>query len=127
MDELLRNLLDRLQEIGQEHEEIYDTECRERMSNAILNGFIRPLNDFSLASDFGLYSSDANARVREALGTYISEANKTAKQINLCCFHARLSAFQNETVRSKHEGVYYDDFFGYWRPESYSEKGEKIG
>ncbi len=59
MDVLLKKLLDRLGLVGKDHEEVYDTECRDRMSDAIFDGFIRRLDDFFLPPDFGLYSPEA--------------------------------------------------------------------
>jgi hypothetical protein len=124
MDELLKSLLNRLEVVGKEHTELYDTECRERMGDAVFDGFIRPREGFVVPSEYGLYSPDANARVRTAIYDYITAANSAAAALGLKSFHQRLSAFQNENVRSDIEGVYYDDVFGYCRPESFNELGE---
>jgi hypothetical protein len=125
MEDLLRDLLNRLGQVGEHHEEIYDTECRDRMSNAVFDGFIRRLDGFVLPSDFGLYSPDANARVREALATYIAEASVQAPALQLRSFHERLSAFQNGDVKSN-GGDYFDDFFGYSRPDAFDCEGEIV-
>jgi hypothetical protein len=126
MDHLLKALLNQLERVGMSHEELYDTECRERMGNAVFDGFIRARDGFTLPSDFGLYSADANASVRNAISIYIAKANETAAALGMTSFHQRLSAFQNENVKSDVAGIYYDDVFGYSRPDLFTESGELI-
>jgi hypothetical protein len=41
MKELLDRLLNRLEGIGKRAEELYDTECQQRMRGAVMNGFVR--------------------------------------------------------------------------------------
>ena len=125
MDELLKELLNRLGQVGKNHEEIYDTECRDRMSNAIFDGYIRRLDAFVLPSDFGLYSPEANTAVCEALASYIDRANAQANVLKLRSFHERLSAFQNGDVKSDRKD-YFDDFFGYSRPDAFNSEGEIV-
>ncbi|HEX5105337.1 MAG TPA: hypothetical protein VFV87_16075, partial [Pirellulaceae bacterium] len=48
MDEILLALLIRLEAIGDEHEELFDSEVRERMGNAVFHGFVKPMYDFQL-------------------------------------------------------------------------------
>lgn len=126
MDELLKVLLNRLEAVGRVHEELYDSECREQLSRAIFDGFLKPQRNFKLPDDFGLYSVDANTRVREALGAYIADASARASVTSDPSFHDRLEAFQNHSVRSDDERLFYDDFFGYWRPEHFDQHGEHV-
>ena len=81
MGELLKDLLNRLDLIGHSHSEIYDTECRERMSDAVFNGFIRPIADARVPVDLGLLSADANALVHDALAEYIGAARNRGAAI----------------------------------------------
>ena len=83
MDDLLRDLLDSLDAVGEEHEEIYDTECREMMGEPIFNLFIKPTEGYQMPDDFGLYSSKANQQVRLALARYIDAATDCARQEGL--------------------------------------------
>jgi hypothetical protein len=126
MDDLLKDLLDRLGLVGQNHEEIYDTECRDRMSTAVFDGFIRQLDDFVLPPEFGLYSPGANESVREALAIYINEANVRAAALHLISFHDRLSAFQNSQIKSTNRGDYFDDLFGYSDPKAFNAEGDIV-
>lgn len=123
MNVLLKQLLNPLEAIGATNGEIHDTECRDHMGNAVFDGFIRPVANFSLPLDFGLYSASANDAVRSALADYIEEAKKLAPTVGITTFHARLSAFQNGAIKSDVEGTYFDDFFGYSKPDAFDETG----
>src|SRR5262245_4349987 len=103
MEDLLKTLLNRLEGVGKTNEELYDTECRERLSGAVFDGFIKPVEGFDVPNGFGLYSPDANMKVRGAIGAYIADAKTRAAKMGLRSFHDRLAAFQNQNVRSDGE------------------------
>ena len=126
MDEILKLLLNALEMIGEQNEEIYDTEVREQLSNAAFDGFIRPINAFVLPDSYGLYTEEANRAVKKALDSFITAANEMAKRNGITAFHDRLAAFQNGDVESDIEGVFYDDFFGYSRPDAFDTQGKEI-
>jgi hypothetical protein len=125
VDELLRVLLNQLGRIGEVHEEIYDTECRDRMSSAIFDGFIRPLDEYVLPSDFGMYSPGVNIEVRKSLEFYIHAAKSMFSRLPANSFHERLSAFQNGAVKSE-KGDCFDDLFGYSHPNAFNNEGNII-
>lgn len=123
MEELLRRLLNELSRLGVDHGEIFDSECREQMSRAVYDAFLKGTPNAEIGNNFGLHSEQGNQAVRKALADYIVEAKAKAIELGLIGFHARLSAFQNERVESENEGNYYDDFFGYWRAADFDENG----
>lgn len=125
MDELLRQLLDALDEIAEDHEEIYDTVCRERMGDPVFHLFIKPNASFVLESDLGLFSEEGNRRTRAALLRYVREATSLASRLGVDGFHSRLAEFQNNEVRSGN-GNYYDDYFGWMNPASFDELGNVV-
>ncbi len=126
MDDLLRQLLNSLDVIGQSHEEIYDTVCRERMLDAIFHLFILPDPDYTVTDDFGLTSPDANASVKSALLSYCAAANTRAVELDISTFHDRLAAFQNEDLASDIEQNYHDDFFGWMNPDNFHADGKVV-
>ncbi|GAA4441697.1 hypothetical protein [Bremerella cremea] len=126
MEELLRQLLNRLEQVGSSHEELYDTECRERMGNAVMDGFVQNKSDFVLGDDFGLHAAGTNLAVKEALAEYITQANSQAAGLGMTDFHERLAAFQNSDVESDNEGSFYDDFFGHSAPDAFDSAGNVI-
>ena len=100
MEELLRQLLNRLERIGNEHEELYDTECRDQMGDAVMNGFVRASSNYVLPDEFGLHSTETNLAVRQALQEFVAGATAKASEVGLGGFHDRLAAFQNPNVES---------------------------
>lgn len=126
MDELLQTLLNRLESIGEDHEELYDTEVRQQMGNAIRDGFVRPRAGFMVPEQFGMLSDEANNKVRNAIIDYISQAKEKAAELGITRFHDRLAAFQNPDVQASLPGSTYEEFFGHVRPEFYDEHGNAI-
>lgn len=126
MNELLKDLLNALDLVAQSNQEIYDTECRERMGDPIFHQFLRPTPDYRFPTDFGLYDEDANRRVGEALHDFATRAVQRAEQEGIATFHDRLAAFQNAQVCSDHEGNYYDEFFGWLSPKDFDESGNAL-
>jgi hypothetical protein len=112
MDEILQLLLDDLDKIAESSEEIFDTEVRDRMRDAVHYGFLKPKSRYVLPDDFGMFTKRANAKVKAALHRFLDAAKTAAKKEGLVTPDARLAAFQNNEVTSA-EGNYYDDFFGY--------------
>jgi hypothetical protein len=123
MKDPLFKLLESLEEIGILNEEIYDSECREKMLEYIWNKFIRPINNYQPSDDFGLYSADANRAVKNAMYNYVVAALGIAKHKKMN-FLQRLATFQNSGISTPVEGSRFDDFFGWVNPERYNYLGE---
>lgn len=112
----LRTLLASLLAVAREHPEIFDTDVRERMFEAVYHGFLKPQADFVLPSSFGMFSDEANQQVKEALGLYIQNAGARAEEIGMVDPNERLAAFQDDEVEVEdmEEGTLApDDFFGW--------------
>lgn len=124
MPELLLELLQELESIGIDNEEIYDSVCRERMGDPIWGLFICPVTEYKWADDFGLYSESSNQKVKQALQTYINEANKIASN-SFTTFHKRLAAFQDKSVKTDGT-IAFDDFFGWVNPNWFDASGRVI-
>ncbi len=125
MKDALKKLLDLLDAIGHEHEELFDTDVRQNMSNAIMDGFVRHRLQFEIPETYGMYSEEANAAVRGAITEYIAAANNRAEELGLKRFHERLNAVQDRTVRSVN-GNDYDEFLGHSREDFFDEFGNVI-
>jgi hypothetical protein len=122
MEQLLLDLLCRLEAIGDRDESLYDTVVREKMGNAIFFGFIKPEPGFVLPDDYGMPEAE-NRAIQAALGTYIEGAQALALAGALNTFHKRLAAFQNSAVRTAEQKNDYEDFFGWCNPELFDEVG----
>ena len=120
--DVLRELLNRLDSIAVSHPEVEDTAVREIMALEILNGFCRKRNGYVLPEDFGMYSEKGNARVMVVLALFLGNAREFD---DLDTFHARLDAFQDESLVSDKEHD-YDWFFGHWEEEDFDANGKEI-
>lgn len=123
-EESLERLLNQLEAIGKEHGELYDTDCREQMSAAIMKRFLVIVKGSRMPKDFGMFSDKGNSMVREALNEFVKVARKQINSGSLKSFRDRLQAFQNEKIVSTKERFNYEEFFGHFDPECYSETGE---
>lgn len=126
MPRLLLELLRELESIGIDNEEIYDTVCREKMSDPIWKLFIRPVRRYKWPDDFGLSSDNANREVKQALQKYIQEASKTASLLSLR-FYKRLLVFQDRNVSTYPRRSYFDDFFKWRDPHGFDASGKWFG
>ena len=126
MEARLLTLLEKLQLIGEEHGELYDSEVREQMGVAIMEGFVRNHQHFRLPDSFGMFSNEANLKVKTAIVDYIESANKKASELGLTRFHDRLAAFQNPKIQASVPGSDYEEFFGHTPPEFYDDDGNVV-
>ncbi len=126
MEQVLAELLSRLLAVGQAHGELYDTEVRERLDDAVHNGFLIPTTGYELPDTFAMYSAEGNRAVRGVLTWFLPAARAAAAAEGLNTFHARLAAFQNLNVTVGPQRMDYNDFFGWANPERYDEAGNVI-
>jgi hypothetical protein len=122
MEQILLELLLRLEAIGDRDESLFDTVVREKMGDAVFFGFIKPRPGFVLPDDYGM-PEEENRAIKAALGAYIEAARALAPGAGLDTFHKRLAAFQNSAVRTTEQMNDFDDFFGWFSPELFDEAG----
>lgn len=123
METLLRELLHTLGEIGETHPELYDSDVREAMREAICHSFLKPDLDYSLPNDFKMASDQANLLVRRAIESYTTAAGSLADERGLD-FKGRYAAFQNDEVEDNGpEHLTYDAAFGYVPADAYDDLG----
>jgi hypothetical protein len=122
MQAILRRLLDRLDAIAEQHGEVSDTAVRDAISDAVFDGFLRPVSAFVLPDRYPMFSDEGDLLVKRALAEFLQAANHSAAEAGLSTFHQRLSALQDVDVRSA-GGSYYDDYLGWADPEDYDASG----
>jgi hypothetical protein len=125
MENELRRLLERLEQIGDTDPELFDSDVRQVMSNALVDGLARLQPDFTLPSSFKMFSAEADEEVRKALQAFLDVARRLVIEQGLTTFHERLAAIQNRSVVTA-EGNDYDEFFGTSNPAFFNENGEVI-
>ena len=105
----LINAFDKLAEDG--HDEVMDTDVRERMHDAVYKTLVEPQADYELPDEFGMFSPDGNKKVKAILAKFFAHP-EFAEAKKLPTPKARLDAFQDVEVESG-EGNTYDEYFGY--------------
>lgn len=91
MEQLLLDLLYRLEAIGDRDESLYDTVVREKMGDAVFFGFVKPKPEFVLPDDYGIPDAE-NRAIKAALQAYVEGARALAPGAGLDTFHKRLAA-----------------------------------
>jgi hypothetical protein len=104
----LATLLNRLEEIAEKHEELYDTECREKMSEALFTAFVYKKDGYVLATDFAFYEVEGNKEVSEAISQYIEVMEPLTEASTE---EERMDMIEDYGVESN-DGQTFDDFFG---------------
>jgi hypothetical protein len=122
MQAILRRLLDRLDAIAEQHGEVGDTAVREAISEAVFDGFLRPVSTFVLPYRYAMFSEEGDLLVKWALAEFLPPANHGAAEAGLSTPHEQLSALQDDDVRSA-GGSYFDDYLGWANPEDYDAWG----
>jgi hypothetical protein len=116
----LKTLMETLEALGHEYSEIYDTDIREHLFDAVRRAFIKPEAGYVVPDAYGLFDENGNCRVKAALEQYVSAAKLYAEQEGLNYPIDRLAAFQNLNVFTDEE-QYPDDFFGWMDPADLKE------
>lgn len=112
MKKALKALLDALDRVAEEHDEIYDTDVREQMAEAVMQGWVLQTEGWELQEDLGLFSDEGNGAVREVLAAFLESARQGQDAEDLDTPARRLFAFQDPAVKSA-DGSPYDEYFGH--------------
>ena len=114
MTQALKTLLDDLDRVAEEHDEIYDTDVREQLAEAVMQGWVWQTEDWELPDELGLFSEEGNRAVRQALASFLESARgaQEKEEGDLGTPARRLFAFQDPAVKSD-DGSPYDEYFGH--------------
>jgi len=81
MKTALKQLIDDLDNVFEEHEEVGDTDVREQMYEAVSKSFVVPQAGYVLPADFGMFSDDGNKKVQSALRKFVAHPDVLAASI----------------------------------------------
>lgn len=107
----LFEFLNELDDISEEHGELGDTDCRERMTDALIYSFLKPKEGYVLPEDLGMFSDEGNAKVRAALEKYLIHATARAEALGLNTPNERLAILNAEVYSD--EGNCGDEYFAW--------------
>ena len=124
MEQLLLDLMRRLEAVGDRDESLYGSVVREKLGDPIFYLFVQPTPGYLMPDDYGLLCDD-NPGIKVAMREYIDGALALAPSLGLDTFHKRLAAFQLEDARTE-RGNYFDDFFGWINPNQFDHDGNVV-
>ena len=107
---VLVRFLDELEAIGETHEEVYDTDVRDRLAAHIESAFVDAAGELPTSTDLGMFSAEANERVKSALDRFLAEGRAACASISDPA--VRRAAVWDEDARSS-SGLSVDEFLGW--------------
>jgi hypothetical protein len=108
IESALKQLLDRFDAISDSDDDLTDTDVRERLMEAIYNGFLVRTPGYVLPDGYSLFKvPECNALIRQAMAECLAAASKTAAADP----HERFLQFQDHSVLSD-RGHDFNWYFG---------------
>ena len=107
----MAGLLEDLEGVASDHEEIFDTEVRERMWEYLEARFIQHRKTTTLPNDFGMFTPEGNEQIRKAFAQNTENLDTIIKIFYLDTAQKRKVTFTNPKLISA-GGNHLDDFFG---------------
>lgn len=111
MRDALIRFLDALEAIGERHEEVYDTDVRERLAAAIEGNLITPSGPIDVPSNLGMFDDEANQRVGAALQAYLTDVRRQADELGLDETARRAAVWDPDATSTS--GATVDEFLGW--------------
>jgi hypothetical protein len=109
----LSGLLCALDEVAEQHAEIFDTDVRERMWEVIQRRYLRLEPGFAIPAQLGMFSEAGNRRLRETLEHHLlGNLLAVADAFGLDTEAKRLRMIRNPAVKSEPRAYTFEDFFG---------------
>jgi hypothetical protein len=105
-------LLDALDEVAREHEELLDTDVRERLWEAIERRYVKLDSSYEIPEDLGMLSEAGNRKLGAALKQHLGNLVAIAEAFRLDTEAKRLRTLLNPNVKSEPGGHTYDYFIG---------------
>ncbi len=105
-------LLEDLEALAEEHPEMLDTMVRETLWTALDRAVIRRETGFSLPAEFGLFSDNANLRLRRLLLRFIEAFEQIGALGGLDTPERRRACLLNLSIRSPRRGHTIDTSLG---------------
>jgi len=109
----VKELLDNLERVFDDHAEIGDTMTRECSNAVIFNKFVHAKQNYEIYPEFEMYSEEGNIRIQQALIHFFEHPDVQAVLAtdSLTAEDRRIMFTHNHIISSKY-GFGYDTFFG---------------
>lgn len=110
MKQMLRTLLDHLEDLSTDHPEILSESVCDSMTMALTHAFLIPKPDYALPDHYDSGNAVLDLKIKQILSDYIQVIKPAAQAFGADTPHDRLIIFQDLDVESK-GGYVQDDFF----------------
>lgn len=109
----VKELLDNLEQVFDDHNEIGDTTTRECSNEVIYNKFMLAKENYQIYPEFEMFSEEGNVRIQQALIQFFehSEVQDVLANDSFTSEDRRKMFTHNHIMSSKHH-FGYDTFFG---------------
>jgi hypothetical protein len=108
----LKQLLTALDRIYAKHEEVGDSDVRDRMYAAIYRSFIQPQRGYALPAKLGMFTDKGNELLRMALHKFLTHPEVLAASRALRSPQDRFAALQDNDVQTSNDTTWFE-YFGY--------------
>lgn len=105
-------LLEDLEAIGAEHDELFDTDVRERMWAIVDAALIKQTTEIAVPAELGMFTAEGNAKLRAALEFNLTRLRQVFAIFQLDTEQKRRASFFNPRLHTE-QGRHVDDFFGH--------------
>ena len=112
LKDAVKRLFDTLEEIGDAHEELYDTDVREQLAETLDFAFVSGHRLPSTRLSYGMFSVKGDVMVADAVLTFLKEALPAAAAEGIAVGVARHSALQDASIVTNRQ-QHYDSFIGH--------------
>lgn len=104
--------LDALETLADEHEELFDTDVRERMWRVVEERFVLMTPGVDVPLELGMFSEAANEKLRGLLRRHLDALASEAASHHLDTPEQRLAVLSTPLVASQRAKHTFEDFFG---------------
>ena len=112
LSELTLEFYNALELIGEEHEELYDTDVREALRGALNYYFVWGNDTSEMPVSYAMFSAEGDASVANAVREFCSQAKALAESEGMKTGQPREDVLQDAAVTTR-GGQSYDEFIGY--------------
>ena len=107
----MAGLLEDLEQLGEAHEELYDTDVRERMWVLVEDMLIKQSKSVEVPDELGMFSAAANQQLKQILTFNLKRLRDVFAIFGADTENKRLASFLNQRLHTE-KGHCVEDFFG---------------
>lgn len=104
-------LLDELDDVADQHDELFDTDVRERLWAVVDDVLICRRSPLRVPEELGMFTDEGNRKLRSVLEQHLPQLRDAFETLGVDTPERRLKSFHNPALRSG-RGRRVDEFFG---------------